>query len=78
MDKQRDSLLISVNSALFVVITAANLTFLTIKLIYFKYICYGRKIELPVLIDLILKLLLKILHGSSKWLRCAEFSSLEK
>lgn len=37
VDKQRDSLPISINSALFVVITAANWTFLTIKLIYFKY-----------------------------------------
>lgn len=34
--------------------------------------------EFPVLIDVTLRLLLKALHGNSKWLRGAEFSSLEK
>lgn len=80
VDKQRDSLPISINSALFVVITAANWKFLTIKLIYFKYmeLLWEEGKELPVLIDLILRFLLKTLHGSSKWLRGAELSSLEK
>ena len=71
---------ISINSALFVVIAATQRTLLTIKSIYFKCekLVWEEDKELPVLIDLTLRLLIKTVGSNSKWLRAVGLSSLEK
>lgn len=79
VDKQGDSLPMSINSALFVVITAANWTFLIINLIYIKYKkLLWEEDEVASPYRHYIEAFVKDIHGNSKWLRGEEFSSLEK